>query len=748
LSFTLSAAFIEVTDRNAALFRRCPPVHADGLFCDLVKGEVFVDVHAFTVPAAPDVTPFDFFFHLAGGATVSGFAEHWNSDTWTRADSKLPLWTIGDFDFVISDLDGATEGLVQMILRQPRTFTVDLSSVEVGQAFTLQTFAMATAYNRIAGPPSEFESSATAFLRDPQGIGGAAISFSGLEPTEVPGLDPPAATLVEPAACPPDSTGAAGSLQFSADRYSMTESNPTPPVRVTRTGGTTGPVTATVTTSDGSAVAGTDYTPVHGSVLFADGDATPRAVEVPILDDQLGSQRDRTVLLTLSDPGGCATLGSPATAELTIRNDDPGPPPPQPDGLDPAFGTGGKATATAFGGDRSSMALQPDGKVVMAGGTFVAFVLARFDVDGTLDDSVGTGGMVTTSIGGRFSQEEALGVAVQPDYDRIVVAGYTNRDDVTVVRYLPDGQLDGTFGTGGVVTGIATGIANDVTIDPDDRIVIAGRATLESPRGDDFEDLFVARLLADGQMDGSFGLGGLVVTDVGGLNNQAENVVVQPADRMIVISGSSSDSGSGGEGLDQYTNIVRYQPDGQPDSTFGSGGALTLDASAGADLVVQPDGWILLIGTADTTPPTAPPGSVTELSVMRLEPDGTPDETFGDHGTVNLSVTARTSTFGDPGRDSGKALALQPDGRIVIAGSTGLPNSNFAIARLLADGTPDTEFTDSGVMTVDFFGFGDAAESVAVTDDGKIVVAGLARDNVDGYGVARISPQDTGSRSS
>jgi uncharacterized delta-60 repeat protein len=174
-------------------------------------------------------------------------------------------------------------------------------------------------------------------------------------------------------------------------------------------------------------VAGTDYTPVHGSVLFADGDDSPRAVAVPILPDQLGSQRDRTVLLTLSDPGGCATLRSPATAELTIRDDDPGPPPPQPYGLDPTFGTGGKATTTAFGGDRSSMALQPDG--------------------------------------------------------RIVVAGYTNRDDVTVARYQRDGQLDGTFGTDGVVTGIATGIANDVTIDPDERIVIAGRATWRALAG-------------------------------------------------------------------------------------------------------------------------------------------------------------------------------------------------------------------------------------------------------------------------
>ena len=92
---------------------------------------------------------------------------------------------------------------------------------------------------------------------------------------------------------------------------------------------------------------------------------------------------------------------------------------------------------------------------------------------------------------------------------------------------------------------------------------------------------------------------------------------------------------------------------------------------------------------------------------------------------------------------TGAAIALQPDGRIVVAGATGGPNPDFAIARLLEDGTPDTDFTDSGVMTIDFFGFTDVGESVAVTDDGKIVVAGLARDNVDGYGVARLSPQDT-----
>jgi uncharacterized delta-60 repeat protein len=242
-------------------------------------------------------------------------------------------------------------------------------------------------------------------------------------------------------------------------------------------------------------------------------------------------------------------------------------------------------------------------------------------------------------------------------------------------------------------------------------------------------------LLPDGQPDPSFGLGGQVVTDVGGLSNEVQNVVVQP-DELIVVSGSSRNPGSNGVGIDHHTDIARYLPDGQPDATFGSGGVLTLDAFVGADLVVQPDGRLLLVGTMDATPPTSPPGSTTALSVMRLESSGIPDETFGDHGSATISVTEDS-----PNGGTGEALTRQPDGQILIAGATADTNRNFTVARLLEDGTPDTEFTDTGVMIIDFFGFTDIAESIAVTEDGKILVAGLARDNVHGYGIARIAPQ-------
>jgi uncharacterized delta-60 repeat protein len=159
-----------------------------------------------------------------------------------------------------------------------------------------------------------------------------------------------------------------------------------------------------------------------------------------------------------------------------------------------------------------------------------------------------------------------------------------------VARYRSDGQLDDAFGTAGVATGIAVGIANDVTIHAEGEIVIAGPGPLAAPQGDDFEDLFVARLLANGGPDLSFGLSGQVVTNVGELNNQAENVVVQPADGKVVVSGSSLNPGSSGVGIDHHTDLARYLPDGQPDPAFGAAGTLTLDAFVGADLAIQPDG--------------------------------------------------------------------------------------------------------------------------------------------------------------
>jgi uncharacterized delta-60 repeat protein len=224
-----------------------------------------------------------------------------------------------------------------------------------------------------------------------------------------------------------------------------------------------------------------------------------------------------------------------------------------------------------------------------------------------------------------------------------------------------------------------------------------------------------------------------VVTDVGGLTNEAQNVVVQPADGMIVISGDSQDPDSS----EFHTDLARYHPDGQLDPTFGTGGTLTLDGRFGADLAIQPDGRLLLVGTSDPVP-VSEGQPATAIAVMRLQPDGTVDDTFGDDGVSLIPVTEHSEIGGD-----GNALALQPDGRILVAGATKGIGQDFLVARLHADGTPDTEFTDTGVMAINFFRSSDLAESITPTGDNKILVSGMATsdDFRRGFGVARISQQ-------
>ena len=328
LSITLSGAFVEVSDQNDPA-RPCPPIHADGLLCDLVKGMIYLDVRAITPPDTNQEVPSRTFFHVGGGAQINGYAGSWDAYVWNDRAARTPLWSVEDFDFLTDALNDVPESLALMTLRQTHTYTIDLSSIAVGQAFFLETVAFATAYSRVHVPPNEFPSSAGAFLRDPQSAGGTTVTFTGLEQIEgssAPTL--PAEVPEAPAACTPGPAPdpAAGVLQFSAATYARRESDITPTVTVTRVGGSKGAVTATFSTRDGTARAGTDYTPVNVTVFFGDGDSAPRAIGIPMVQDTTPGEPDKTVNLALTQPGGCAALGAQASAVLTIRDDDPPPP--------------------------------------------------------------------------------------------------------------------------------------------------------------------------------------------------------------------------------------------------------------------------------------------------------------------------------------------------------------------------------------------------------------------------------------
>lgn len=574
LTFTLTDVFVCGVDYN--LF---PPTFGTDDASTSVRGTVFLNVQAWTMPQRGAS-----FFSTAGLAGVFGTRDLWSRIVTNFAGTSKVLWTEEDFDFT-SEVVGSpiivgggpgqlgvgSEGCLE--LKASRTYTIDLSTVAVGEEFTVLSVAEAdTLSRRGGGSIGDHQASGVhAYLRDPLSIGGTTLTFVGLEATNRPDKVPPVQLPVVPASCVPGPAPdpAAGVLQFSAASYTIDESaGSLPTITVTRTGGSRGAVSATFTTSDGTAIGGADYTPVNATVFFGDGDAAPRVVIVPIMTNSIDAP-DKTVNLTLSQPGGCAALGSQTTAVLTIQDDDLSPPTGTPGAIDTGFGIAGKATSPAFGGDGSAMALQPDGKIVIVGGTFADFILARFNADGSLDASFGVGGKVTTDmVSGQ--QEEALGVAVQPD-GKIVVVGYTRPGLVfnfALARYNADGTLDATFGSGGkIVSGVA-GRAFAVAIQPaDSKIVVAGDDVAA-------EDFALARYNANGTLDSSFGSGGKLTTDIGGGANTARNVVLQ-ANGSIVVSGEPIGTFTGSD----RTDLVRYNANGSLDVSFGAAGKVTLSSA-------------------------------------------------------------------------------------------------------------------------------------------------------------------------
>src|SRR5262245_33812191 len=215
--------------------------------------------------------------------------------------------------------------------------------------------------------------------------------------------------------------------------------------------------------------------------------------------------------------------------------------------LDASFGTGGRVTTT-IGGNfdfARGVVVQPDGKIVAAGVAMgdlgSDFGLTRYNSDGTLDTSFGINGIATTDFGGNF--EGAWSVALQED-GKIVAAGLTTLSGINqfaLARYNSDGTLDASFGTGGRVTtgfpGASVANAFSVALQPDGKVVVAGWTNIDG--GADFA---LARYTSTGSLDASFGTGGRVITafaDSQGLSLAGVfSVAVQP-DGNIVAAGDA-----------------------------------------------------------------------------------------------------------------------------------------------------------------------------------------------------------------
>lgn len=393
--------------------------------------------------------------------------------------------------------------------------------------------------------------------------------------------------------------------------------------------------------------------------------------------------------------------------------------------LDSAFGTGGKIVTDFAGGYDFARAVvvQSDGKIIAAGSSGLGdYGLIRYNSDGTLDSTFGSKGRVTTDFGGT---DTANALAVQSD-GKIVVAGQVETEeavdtevDFGLVRYSADGQLDPSFGAGGRVTTDFGGLDEaDVTDDMayDMAIQPDGKIVVA---GTTFtktgNDFAIARYNSNGTLDASFGDGGKVLTDFGSLLDEGKAIAIQ-ADGKIVMVGSTRTASS-----PAFTvfALVRYHTEGTLDSTFGDNGKVTTSFAASDSQVIalamQPNGKIVVAGYSS---PLKSPTSC-DFALARYNTDGTLDSTFGVNGKV-------TTDFGNI--DMASAVAIQGDGRIVMTGTTyptvSLYHSDFALVRYNSDGTLDSAFGSKGKVTTDFTTIYARAIDAAIAPNGELVVVG------------------------
>jgi uncharacterized delta-60 repeat protein len=388
--------------------------------------------------------------------------------------------------------------------------------------------------------------------------------------------------------------------------------------------------------------------------------------------------------------------------------------------LDPSFGSGGKVLTDFSGLSEDvarSVAVAPGGKVVVAGFSDMGggrdFALARYRHDGSLDPSFGSGGKVLTDFGS--PSDLALDAALAPN-GKIVAAGssFVGGDfEFALARYNRDGSPDASFGSGGtVLTHLGFfAEATGVTVEPNGKIVAAGTS--------DF-DFAVARYNRDGSLDPSFGSGGTVITGFGpGSFDEAWGVAIEPGGKIVVAGESGGDFA-----------LVRYDRHGNLDPSFGSGGKVLTDfggASSDAALAVavEPNGKIVATGHTGTAPFTD-----FDFALVRYNRDGSVDPSFGSGGRV---VTA----FGVARFDEAWGVAIQPKGKIVVAGLTNAPaDDEFAVARYDHDGSLDPSFgSDGKVMSGSI---GQEAFDVALEPSGKAVVAGDGFGASEDFAVARL----------
>lgn len=463
--------------------------------------------------------------------------------------------------------------------------------------------------------------------------------------------------------------------------------------------------------------------------------------------------------------------------------------------LDTGFnGTGIKLVTIAEGEDTSAcggVVIQPDGKIVASGFTVIGlgtqFAAARLNIDGTLDETFNGTGTVATTIDLSEDSSQGNAVALAAD-NKIVISGTVTLSGVerfAIARLNTDGTVDITFSTQ-IDPGEMASSGKAVAIQPDGKIVEAGTVTIDGSTrvaGARFNEdgsvdaTFETRINPDEQnsvgagvvlqADGKIVIAGMcefgvqsfavarfnsdtsldttvqTIIDPSEVNSFGAAVALQ-ADQKIVVAGKVVFAAA------QKCGLARYDTSIVLDTTFNGTGTEALDllfytvtSLAGNSVAVQPNGAIIVAGVAEIT------DGNNRFAVARFLPGGLLDTSFKSFGSVPGVVT--TSINVDGISSTGSAVALQGDGKIVVAGSAVIGGQKqFALARFKSNGTLDETFNAGGslpgtIATPIILGEDSSSgTSVALQQDGKIVVAGSV--DVGGnvrFAVARFNANGT-----
>jgi uncharacterized delta-60 repeat protein len=332
---------------------------------------------------------------------------------------------------------------------------------------------------------------------------------------------------------------------------------------------------------------------------------------------------------------------------------------------------------------------------------------------GSLDSTFGNNGIVITDF--NTDSEYFTSLELQPDQKIIAIGWAYGFGRFIACRYNTDGSLDSSFGDNGQFTVFPPEIVvcDASALQNDGKIVIGGtKPIFIVPTKSDEEDLILLRLNQEGKIDSSFGVDGILITDLGGHFERIGEVIIQ-GDSKILVSGQGADNIQGG-----FYYMVRYDTNGQLDPTFGDQGIKKIyEEFTVQTMVLQPDGKILIGGYGDL-------GLTANFDVRRFNSDGSIDDSFGDVGRVNTDVSGQ--------RDYVFSINVEPDDKIFVSGAANVSGgtSDLAFARYYSNGSLDGSYGSQGFEIISLSPYS-VVTDMARQPDGKYVLCGSSN-HLDG----------------